>query len=99
MVMGIVYSPLLLVTAYLEKKQAEQVRFNRRNHEADDDTVQEWEQIGQQAGDFESDGWAKKVESTRPNVVTDAAVLEVRELKEQIRELRELVVRMSEWGR
>ncbi len=42
--------------------------------------------------DFEGEGWTKKVESSKPNVSTDAAVLEVRELKEQVRSLRTLVL-------
>lgn len=41
--------------------------------------------------DFEGEGWTKKVEVTRPNVETDATVLEVRELKTQITELRKLI--------
>ena len=41
--------------------------------------------------DFESDGWAKKVESTKPNVETDVAVVEVRELREQVEELKKMI--------
>lgn len=37
--------------------------------------------------DFEGEGWAKKVETTRPNVETDAAVLEIREVMELLKEL------------
>ena len=88
--MALVYSPLLLVTAYIETKQAHRVKHNRRHGEQDEDTVEEWEQmLG--AMDMEADGWAKKVELTRPNVETDAAVLEIRELKGQVKELRGLV--------
>ena len=61
---------------------------NRRHGEADDDTVEEWVSPGQ---DFEVDGWAKAVEATRPNVETDAAVIEIRELKEKIGELQRMV--------
>ena len=73
------------------------MRFNRNNNEEDDDTVEEWEQIGHVV-DFESDGWAKKVEHTRPNVVTDAAVLEIRDLKEQVAELRGMLVGLKDRG-
>ena len=45
--------------------------------------------------DFEGEGWTKKVERTRPNVETDATVLEVRELKTQITELRKLIQELS----
>lgn len=89
-VMGFIYSPLLLITAYRETKQAHVVRHNRRNHDADEATIEEWEQL-QGDCDFEGDGWAKTVEITKPNVETDAAVLEVRSLKEQVGELKKLV--------
>lgn len=89
-VMGVVYSPLLLITAWLEKKQAYKVKRNRRNGESDEDEVQEWEQMGREL-DFEADGWSKRVESTRPNVQTDLAVLEVRALREQVEELKKMV--------
>lgn len=89
-VMGIVYSPLLLITAYIETKQAHVVRHNRSNNEEDDNTTEEWE-VMQPDLDLESEGWTKKVATTKPNVETDAAVLEVRELKEKVLELKKLV--------
>ena len=75
-VMGFLYSPLLLMTAWLETK-----------HE---DTTEEWEQSASEM-DFEGEGWAKKVESTRPNVETDAAVLEIREVMEKVEALTRMV--------
>ncbi|KAL8687935.1 MAG: hypothetical protein Q9218_006023 [Villophora microphyllina] len=89
-VMGIIYSPLLLITAYIETRQAQRVKGNRRRGEEDEDTVEEWEQMNDDL-DFEAEGWTKKVEATRPNVDTDAAVLEIRDLKEQIADLKRLV--------
>ncbi len=89
-VMGIIYSPLLLITAYIETKQAHRVKHNRRRGEEDEDTVEEWEQM-QADLDMEAEGWTKKVERSKPNVETDAAVLEIRELKGQMSELRNLV--------
>ncbi|MCJ1468209.1 hypothetical protein MMC07_006837 [Pseudocyphellaria aurata] len=89
-VMGIIYSPLLIITAYIETKQAHVVKHNRRNHEEDDNTTEEWE-LMQADLDLEREGWTKRVEMTKPNVETDAAVLEVRELKEQVLELKKLV--------
>ena len=41
--------------------------------------------------DFESDGWAKKVESTKPNVETDVAVVEIRELRAQVEDLKKMI--------
>ena len=88
--MGVLYSPLLLITAFLETRSAHSVRHNRRHGESDEDTTEEWEQMAGQV-DFESDGWAKKVEGTRPNVETDGAVVEIRELRRQVEELRKVV--------
>ena len=93
-VMGIIYSPLLLITAYIETKQAYRVKHNRRHGEQDEDTVEEWEQM-QDDLDMEAEGWTKKVERTRPNVDTDAAVLEIRELKGQLSELKNLVEKLK----
>lgn len=93
-VMGIVYSPLLLVTAALEARDARSVRDNRKRGEEDDDTIEEWEEMEGEL-DFESEGWAKKVESSKPIVDVDADVVEIRELKEQVKELRDMVRAMS----
>ncbi|KAL9104288.1 MAG: hypothetical protein Q9163_000729 [Psora crenata] len=102
--MGVIYSPLLLVTSYLETKQAHKVRTNRRRGEEDDDTVEEWEQMSEEV-DFEGEGWTKKVEGTKPNVDTDAAVLEIRDcrgeldsLKGQIEELKNIIEGMKGRG-
>lgn len=91
-VMGVVYSPLLLITARLETKQAHRVKWNQRNNESDEDETQEWEQMGAEELDLEGEGWTKKVEGSRPNVETDVAVLEVRALREQVEELKRIFV-------
>lgn len=98
-VMGIIYSPLLVVTAWLETRQAHRVKFNRRRGEDDDDVVQEWEQVLDEC-DFEADGWDKKVQSTKPNVEFDTAVLEVRKLQSEVGELKQLLLEMRDgkWG-
>ncbi|KAL9130393.1 MAG: hypothetical protein Q9217_001401 [Psora testacea] len=101
-VMGVIYSPLLLITSYLEQRRAYKVRKNRRDGEEDDDTVEEWEQMSGEV-DFEAEGWTKKVEGTKPNVDTDAAVLEIRDcrgevetLKSQIEELKKIIEETKE---
>lgn len=96
--MGIIYSPLLLITAYVETRSARTIRHNRKRGEGDEDTTEEWEQLEGEV-DFEADGWAKKVEESRPNVETDAAILEVRELRKEIQGLREVVEEMRREGR
>ncbi|KAG8526596.1 uncharacterized protein KY384_008797 [Bacidia gigantensis] len=101
-VMGFLYSPLLLITAWFETREAQSIRWNRRRGEDDEDTIEEWEQMVGEC-DFESDGWAKKVERTKPNVETDATVLEVKEargeiggVKEKLEELKGLLEAMKE---
>ena len=89
-VMGALYSPLLLITAYIETKQAAHVKHNRRTGQEDDDVVEEWEQMMGEV-DLEEEGWAKRCEDTKPNVETEAAVLEIRELRREIGELRKMI--------
>jgi hypothetical protein len=100
-VMGVIYSPLLVITAWLETRQAHRVSYNRRRGEDDDDTIQEWEQVLGEC-DFEADGWDKKVQQTKPNVEFDTAVLEIRKLQTDVNELKELLLEMKEnkgnWG-
>jgi hypothetical protein len=92
-VMFALYSPLLVFTAALERRTAFEVESARARGDEDDDSVEEWEQmtVSGEMEDFEADGWAKTVERTRPNIATDAAVLEVKELREQVRTLQQLV--------
>lgn len=89
-VMGVIYTPLLLITAWLETREAYHVRKNRRIGESDEDTTEEWEQMMGEV-DFEGEGWTKKVEGTKPNVDTDAAVLEIRELTEKVDQLKRMI--------
>lgn len=90
LVMATLYSPLLCVTAALEVRVARKVRWNRKRGEADEDTVEEWEQMGEEM-DFEGDGWGKRVEESRPNVEVDATLSEVRELRKEVQELKGLL--------
>jgi hypothetical protein len=89
-VMAIIYSPLLLVAAYFEMRTARDIRVNRSRGDEDDDTVEEWEQMASEV-DFEADGWNKHVESAKPNVEEEAAVLEVRKLQGEVEKLTALV--------
>ena len=100
-VMAVLYSPLLIVTAFLEQREARVVRYNRKRGEADEDVTHEWEQVLHEC-DFEADGWDKKVQNSKPNVEFDTAVLEVKKLQGEVRELKELLVKLVEksegWG-
>lgn len=93
-IMGFVYSPLLVITSFLEVRTARKVRWNRSRNEADEDTVEEWEQLWGDM-DFESTGWAKRVGDTKPNVIVDGTLLEVRELRKEIKELMDMVERLK----
>lgn len=94
-VMGVIYSPLLVVTAFFEQREAWVVRDNRRRGEDDEDVVHEWEEVLNDC-DFEADGWDKKVQSSKPNVEFDTAVLEVRELRKEVGELKQLLQALVE---
>ncbi|KAF2722977.1 receptor-activated Ca2+-permeable cation channel [Polychaeton citri CBS 116435] len=93
-VMGTIYSPLLVCTALWECRVARSVKFNRTRHEEDDDTIEEWEQLSDDA-DFESTGWAKRVESTTPNVVVDAATIQLGKVREELKELKEMIASLQ----
>ena len=93
--MAVCYSPLLLIAAWVERRSARSVRSNRRRGEEDDDTIEEWEQMDS-AMDFEGEGWDKKVASVKPNVEDDSATVAVANLREEVRELKELLLKLVE---
>jgi hypothetical protein len=94
-VMFLLYSPLLLFTAAMETRAAHRVKVNRRRgatEDDDDDVIEEWEQDKcQELCDFESDGWGKKVEESKPDVDVDMATSEVRKLRGEVDELKGLL--------
>ncbi|KAK4163374.1 hypothetical protein QBC43DRAFT_345274 [Cladorrhinum sp. PSN259] len=89
-VMAVLYSPLLVVSAYFEMCTAREIRGNRARGEEDDDTVEEWEQMNGSV-DFEADGWAKTVATAKSNLEVDPAVAEVVKLREDVERLTKLV--------
>ena len=93
-VMSIVYSPVLLVAAYFETRTAHTICRNRSRGEDDDDTVEEWEQMIDQV-DFEGDGWDKKCCAAKSNIGDEPAVLEVKKLREEVEQLKALLVAIS----
>jgi hypothetical protein len=92
-VMAVLYSPLLFVAAWFETRSAKMVKSNRKRGEEDDDTVEEWEQMAGEV-DFEADGWNKKVESAKPNVEEDQATSEVKALRSEVKELKDLLLQL-----
>ena len=96
--MGILYSPLLVITAFLEVLNARRIRWNLRRGEAEDDYVQEWEHVAEELNFEVDDTWKQCVEETKPNAYVDASTLEVMQLKEQVAELTSLVKSLVERG-
>ena len=94
-VMAVIYSPLLVVAAYFETRSAKAVTSNRRRGEEDDDTTEEWEQMAHTV-DFEREGWAKTVQRVTPNITDDSATLEVRALKGEIKDLKDILMKFIE---
>ncbi|KAL5364375.1 hypothetical protein BJX96DRAFT_168219 [Aspergillus floccosus] len=91
MVMGVLYSPLLLVTAALEVREARRIRWNRRRGEEDDDDVQEWEHVAEEV-DFEvDDSWKQAVQEATPDINANSAIQEIIQLRAQIDALTEMV--------
>ncbi|KAL4921976.1 hypothetical protein BDW62DRAFT_173780 [Aspergillus aurantiobrunneus] len=95
-VMGIIYSPVLLIIGFLEVREARRIRHNRRRGEEDDDDVEEWEHIAEQV-DFEvDDTWKQSVLETSPNVHADQTSLDIAHLREQVQSLTEVVRQLAE---
>ncbi|QSZ28500.1 hypothetical protein DSL72_002997 [Monilinia vaccinii-corymbosi] len=94
-VMAVIYSPLLLIAAWFEQRSAKRVKGNRQRGEDDDDTVEEWEQLSAEV-DFEGEGWEKRIRSVKPNVEADEATVGVMELRKEVGELKELLLKLVE---
>ncbi|KKA28258.1 hypothetical protein TD95_005429 [Thielaviopsis punctulata] len=94
-VMAVIYSPVLLVAAWVDTRAARSITLNRLRGEDDDDVVEEWEQMGDSM-DMEADGWAKTVQEARSNVEEEPAVQEVKKLAAEVAELRAMVAEVKE---
>ena len=92
-VMAIIYLPLLLVSACIEKRMAVEIRAARARGAEDDDTLEEWEQMASEV-DFDADGWNSKVDMAKSNLEEEPAVLEVRQLRSEITELRDMIEKL-----
>lgn len=82
-VMMVLYSPFMLIIAFIETREARHVSGNRARGEADDEAVEEWEEM-QGELDVMGGGWSGKVERAVPNVEEEATVVGIRELKRQV---------------
>lgn len=91
LVMGVIYSPLLVVAAWVETRQAHRIRWNRRHGEEDDDCAQEWEHVAKDVNFDLDDTWKQHVVETTPDIKVDSCTYELRELQEQVKMLTEMV--------
>ena len=88
--MGVIYSPLIFLTAFIETRNARRICLHRSLGEEDDNLLEEWEEMAQEIN-FEIEPWSQNVLQTKPNVEIDACLMEVRELKRQVTELTTMV--------
>lgn len=94
-VMSIIYSPLLVFTAWIETYQAHRIQWNRRHGEDDDDCTHEWEHVAREV-DFDIDAtWKEQVTDSTPDIKVDSCTYEIRELKEQVKVLAEMVKELA----
>ncbi|KAF4341105.1 calcium channel YVC1 [Fusarium beomiforme] len=93
-VMAFLYSPLLFVTAFFERRDARNIRHNRSRGEEDDDQIHEWEQF-HEGLDMEAEGWTKTCEAAKPNVEDEPAVIEVRKLRAEMDELKAMLYQLT----
>lgn len=87
LVMGAVYSPFLVIIAWIECRSAHKVRANRAKGEEDDDETEEWEEL-QGELDILGGGWEQQVAEGVPDLDNNPAVVEVLKLRDEIEELR-----------
>lgn len=93
-VMATLYSPLLFVAAWNERRDARKIRSNRSRGEDDDDRVFEWEQFYEDF-DMEGEGWTKTCEIVKPNVEDEPAVIEVRKLRSEVEDLKTMLLQLT----
>ena len=91
-VMFAVYSPFMVIIAFLETREAGQVRANRARGEEDDDSTEEWEEL-QGEVDILGEDWEERVAKGVPDAEKDPAVVEIQLLRAEIDELRVLIKR------
>jgi len=95
-VMTVLYSPFMLLIAFLESREACHVSGNRERGEQDDDSVEEWEEM--EGDDILGEGWSEKVEKTVPNIEEDPAILEIKDLRSHLDEVTSSLRRRNVGG-
>jgi len=93
-IMTFCYAPLLLLTAWLDTRNARHISRNRQNNQPDDDEHDEWEELDNES-DLRASDWVGKVRGAVPNVEEDFAVQQIKIARD---ELRDLVDRLNKAG-
>lgn len=85
-VMMVLYLPLMVIIAFIETSEARQVHGNRARGDADDEAVEEWEEMLGELGELEvmSGDWGDRVEKSIPNMEEEATVVGLRDLRSQM---------------
>ncbi|KAK9460736.1 uncharacterized protein V1516DRAFT_677511 [Lipomyces oligophaga] len=89
-VMLIVYSPVLAITASYEVIVAKRIVRNRAIGEEDDDVRHDWEDANAETA-IEESGWSEKVEKCTPHAELEPGMFELLELRKEVAELTKLV--------
>lgn len=89
-VMAALYSPFMALIACYEVAEARKVVAARARGEQDDAETEEWEELGV-GPDVLSEDWRQRVVDSVPDVEEERAVIEVKKLREEVRELRKAV--------
>jgi len=93
-VMKLVYSPFLVMIAFYEVHVARKVAANRAKGDADDDHMEEWEELRDEV-DMESEGWTKKVAANVPNVEEDLSSVGFKGLRKDVKDIKEMVKKVD----
>ncbi|KAI5288906.1 hypothetical protein KEM52_000990, partial [Ascosphaera acerosa] len=91
-VMGVIYFPILLVTALVETLAARQIGLNRRLGEEDDNVLEEWEVMARGiAFNHEHDDWARATKAVMGRTKADPCLAQIDALRSEVGELRDAI--------
>ena len=88
--MGIIYSPLLIYIAYAESKAAKSIKANQFCNDPGDSSHEDWNQVKQL--DMGEDDWFEGVQTAQPQGEDEPLLKEVKRTKEELQELRDLIM-------
>ena len=92
-IMGIIYSPLLVYTAYAESKAAKKIKANQFCDQPGDSSCEDWNQV--KLLDSGDDDWAQDGQAGQNPDKDEPMVKEVKSVKEEVEELRDLIKQLK----